>query len=387
VAHRYIEHVRTLEEAVRFLSRAELVAIDTEFHRERSYFAKLALVQIAADDEVFLIDPLRVDLAPLAEVFESDAEAVFHAANQDLEILNRKVGTVPNKFFDTQIASGFLGYSTPSLGSLVEQFLGIELDKSDRLSDWLVRPLEENQLKYAAQDVLYLVDLRDAIVDAVVNLDRLDWLVEELGDYISQDFSGMMEPNRAWQKIREIRGLKGRSKQVAIAVAAWRETRAIEEDRPPRFILADLAIATIAQNLPKRVSELKALRGVDSRSLLNGADIEIISVVAKALEAQGLSDEEMSMPDPIELPGGAAVFLNTWLTSRAKQLKIDANLLGSRSDIIELFGSVPQGRLSKGWRKLVVGDYVDRLMKGEIALALGANGEIEMVENSGEVIH
>lgn len=361
----------------------DLVAIDTEFHREKSYFAKLALIQVAALDEVFLIDPLKVDISPLSTLFDSETEIVFHAAGQDLEILSRKVGCVPNRFFDTQIAAGFLGHSSPALSLLVEQYLGIYLDKSDRLSDWLARPLEPNQLKYAAQDVIYLSALRDKLVEEIDKLGRVEWLEEELGEYISQDFSASADPARAWSKVREIRSLKGRTRQVAMALAAWRESRAIQEDVPSRFVLPDLALATIAQNLPKRTSDFRGIRAVEPRNLNNGVDRQILAVLEDALLAPPLEDEEMAVPEPIDIPSGTATLLTTWLTSHAKTLKIDSNLLGVRSDINELFAAASTSRLARGWRKEAVGDYVGRIIGGEIALALGKGGDITMVQNSG----
>ncbi len=386
LTHRYIEHSRTLDQAIAMMLDCDMVALDTEFHRERSYFAKLALIQIAANDEVFLIDPLRVDVSPLGALFDSETEVVFHAAGQDLEILSRKVGRVPRYFFDTQIAAGFLGYSSPALSVLLEQFLGELMDKSDRLSDWLARPLEAKQLNYAAQDVIHLVRLRDTLVSEIDKLGRVSWLEEELGEYISQDFSSSSDPIRAWSKVREIRALKGRTKYVGMALAAWREERAMQEDVPPRFVLPDLALATIAQHLPKRTSDLRGIRAVENRHMSNGVDQEILRVIETALGEPLPDESEIAVPDPIEVPSGTATLLATWLVSHAKGLKIDSNLLGVRSDINELFSSSGVSRLERGWRKEAVGDYVGRIISGEIALALGSSGDITMVENSGVIV-
>ena len=141
---------------------AEL-AFDTEFHRERSYYPQLALLQIAWAGGIALVDPLRVDIAPLAPVFTGDATVVAHAAAQDLEVLDRACGCVPNDLFDTQIAAGFLGFSTPSLSTLADRLLHIHLPKGDRLTDWRQRPLSQAQLDYAAADVAHLLDLAHLI--------------------------------------------------------------------------------------------------------------------------------------------------------------------------------------------------------------------------------
>ncbi len=359
-----------------------MVAVDTEFHREKSYFAKLALVQIAAGDEVFLIDPLRVDISGLKAVFESDTEVIFHAAAQDLEILRRRVGAIPRRLFDTQIAAGFLGYSSASLASLLEVFLGVTLDKSDRLSDWMARPLESKQLHYAAQDVVYLASLRDVLLAELGSLGRVGWLEEEMRAYASQDFYAATDPDRAWSKIREVRALKGRAKHIAIAIAAWREEKAIELDLPVRFVLGDLAIATIAQAAPKRIGDLRNIRGVDARHLSGGADNEIIKVVAHAMESEPCDEKLPPTPEAIDVPSGAATLLVTWLSSRARSLKIDPNLLGSRADINAIYGGMPDAKLARGWRQEAVGDYIERIIAGEIALALTPEGDVAMVQNN-----
>ena len=145
-------------------------AIDTEFHRERTYWPKLALLQFGWADQVALVDPLAVDPVGLSRLFASDAVAVAHAAEQDLGILMSATGVVPATVFDTQIAAGFLGMSSPSLSRLVDALLGISLPKTDQLSDWLVRPLPASQLTYAASDVEHLLTLRSVMVSRLEQL-------------------------------------------------------------------------------------------------------------------------------------------------------------------------------------------------------------------------
>ncbi len=138
----------------------EYYAIDTEFHTERTYYPKLALIQLAWADEVALVDPLAVDPRPLARVFCGRGVAVAHAAEQDVEVLETACGAVPSTVFDTQIVAGFLGMSSPSLSRLVDQVLGVSLPKADQLSDWMQRPIPDRQITYAAGDVAYLLELR-----------------------------------------------------------------------------------------------------------------------------------------------------------------------------------------------------------------------------------
>ena len=176
--HEWVDDQATLEAVLDELSRVDRYAIDTEFHRERTYFTALALVQIAWADRIVLIDPLAVDVVAMADLFASGVEAVFHAAQQDLDVLTHAVGSVPTQFFDTQIAGGFLGYGTPSLVSLLSAELGVTPAKGDRLTDWLRRPLTEAQRSYAASDVAHLLEVRERLVARLDDRGRLGWVAE-----------------------------------------------------------------------------------------------------------------------------------------------------------------------------------------------------------------
>jgi len=253
----------------------EFYAVDTEFHTERTYFPKLALIQLGWADTVALVDPLGVDPTPLGRVFDGPGTAVAHAAGQDIDVLRAACGVAPSVVFDTQIAAGFLGMSTPSLSRLVEQVLGVTLPKTDQLSDWLQRPIPTSQLAYAAGDVLHLLDLRSAMVAQLEERGRLAWAVEECALAVGGQRRTVV-PDEAWWKVGDVRRLNGRSRGVAQEVAAWRERRAAELDRPRRSVLSDLAILTIAQRPPRHRQELEKLRGVDARHLAKGAGAEIL---------------------------------------------------------------------------------------------------------------
>ena len=174
--HRFVDTEAELAWVVEQLLVQPRYALDTEFHRERTYWPKVALVQIAWPGELVLIDPLAVDLAPLRALMDSDALAVLHAASQDLEELELATGAVPRRLIYTQIAAGFLGLSTPSLASLHERELGVQLPKGNRLTDWLERPLKPAQKDYAAADVERLLEIHDAIVAQIDRLGRVAWL-------------------------------------------------------------------------------------------------------------------------------------------------------------------------------------------------------------------
>src|SRR5262245_36224065 len=172
---RWIETEGGLREVVAELGDQPRYALDTEFHGERSYWPRLALIQLAWPDGIALVDPLAVDPAPLASVLVGDGCMVAHASDQDLAIIERACGALPSHLFDTQVAAGFIGLGTPSLAAAVERLLKTKLAKGDRLTDWTRRPLRAEQRAYAAADVDYLLALHDALVDRLNAEGRLQW--------------------------------------------------------------------------------------------------------------------------------------------------------------------------------------------------------------------
>ncbi len=362
------------------LSDAERYALDTEFHRERTYFPRLALIQLAWDGGVALIDPLAVDVAPLANLLERDATAVLHAADQDLEVLERACGTVPRRIFDTQIAAGFLGHGTPSLQTVTERVLQLRLPKGDRLTDWSRRPLTDTQLTYAASDVAHLLELTDALVEQLEARGRLAWAEQECVDLLHRD-RGNQDPDTAWWRLRDSRQLRGSSRGVAQSVAGWRERQAIERDIPPRFVLPDLSLLSIAQHPPKTMGELREVRGLDGRHL-KGVGEQLLAAV---ISGRRLTDEELRLPRVEEVGKDlrpAVALAAAWVAQMAKDLQIDAGLMATRSDLVALLRNDPDARLRAGWRATVVGEPVRRLTEGDAALAFDGHGGLVLEERS-----
>ncbi|HUJ66499.1 MAG TPA: HRDC domain-containing protein, partial [Acidimicrobiales bacterium] len=265
---------------------ADRYALDTEFHRERTYWPGLALMQVAWPDGpagpggVALIDPLAVDVGPLCEVLAGPGVMVAHAAEQDLEILERTCGRGPANLFDTQVAAGFTGHGSASLGSLTHAFLGIEVAKGDRLTDWRVRPLSESQVAYAAADVENLLQLADAILVDLTARGRAQWAQEEC-EALRLRPHGPPEPDRAWWRLRDARVLRGSARGVAQEVAAWRETKAQASDQPVRTVLPDLAIQAIAHRPPATAEALRQVRGLDGRHLKPSVAAEVLDAVKR----------------------------------------------------------------------------------------------------------
>ncbi|MFN3217473.1 MAG: ribonuclease D [Acidimicrobiales bacterium] len=343
-------------------------AVDTEFHRERSYYPKVALVQINWGAGMALVDPLVVSLEPLAAVLDGPGLAVMHASSQDLEVLRRSCGTLPTRLFDTQVAAGFTGLRSPSLAALHDQLLGVRLPKGDRLTDWLRRPLSEAQLAYAASDVVHLLEIHRILETDLARRGRLQWAEAECEEVLQRGHT-QRDPAQAWLKIKETRHLSGRGRGVAQALAQWREERAQETDQPPRFVLPDLAVVGIAQKPPTTAEDLRRVRGLDERHLRNGHAEELLQVVAAGLGNDVATPARTGNRALMERLRPAVTLVSAWLSQHAQDIEIDPAMLGTRADIEALLRGDADARLSTGWRAEHVGAPIRSLVDGEATLA------------------
>ena len=376
--HRWIDRQDDLDDVIDTLVSQPAYAIDTEFHRERTYFPALALVQLGWDDQLVLVDPLAIDVSVLRRLFESSAQAVFHAAQQDLDVLTHSVGAVPTEFFDTQVAGGFLGYGTPSLVTILSGELGVNPPKGDRLTDWLRRPLTEAQCEYAASDVAYLLELRDHLLTQLVELGRVEWVTEACSELLQRPASGT-NPEDAWTRLKDVRGLRPRARAVAQSVAAWRERTAMRRNIPVRQVLPDLAVLGIAQRQPTTEKELSQARGVDERFSRGKVAAEILAAVAEG---------KLSEP-PDARPGGddlerdlrpAVTLVSAWVSQVARVERIDASILATRSDLVSFLARDPDARLARGWRGELLGDGLNRLIEGRAALTFDRGDGLRLVD-------
>ncbi len=365
---RYIDTDRGLLDVIAVLCDEPRYALDTEFHRERTYWPKLALLQIAWQDGLVLIDPLAIDMQPLAKLMQSDALAVLHACTQDLEVLEQACGEIPKRLFDTQVAAGFLGLSTPSLAALHERELGVHLAKTNRLTDWLRRPLKPDQLEYAASDVARLLELHDRIVAQLEERSRLQWAQDEC-EIVRTRPHGPRPPDEAWLRIKEARHLRGRTLSVARSVAAWRERRAAEIDQPARFVVADMAVVSIAQAAPDSVDSLAQIRGVDKGMARGSLGRQIIDAVAEGVELNWTPPRSTNRRDQSRELRPAVALVAAWVNQIARDTHLDPALLATRADVEALVRGDSDARLAFGWRADIAGEPIKRLVSGDAALA------------------
>lgn len=378
MTYRWIDSSAEVAEYVERVLPEPRYALDTEFHRERTYFPKLALVQIAAAGEIVLIDPLACDLSPLVRLFASESVCVVHAAQQDLDVLTHAVGAVPRHLFDTQLAAGFLGYSTPSLVSLLHSELKVTAAKGDRLTDWLRRPLTEDQCDYAASDVDHLLALHDQLGEKLAADGRTEWVADACEELLRKPVTGT-DPDQAWTRLKDVRVLKPRARGVARSVAAWRERRAMAIDSPVRQVLPDLAILGIAQKQPRTVQELGHARGVDDRHTRGVIAKDLLEAVAEGMATEA----HLPAPDGDDLERNlrpAVTLVSAWVSEVARQERIDTALLATRNDLVAFLRGDADARLANGWRHDLLGDGIRRLVSGSAAITFDGKGGLHLIE-------
>ena len=384
IEYRWIDQQDDLDEIVDTLTHEPRYALDTEFHRERTYYPRLALMQVAWSTDVgqttALIDPLAIDVKVFDALFASDSLCVIHAAQQDLDVLTHAVGSVPGRMFDTQLAAGFVGYGTPSLVSLLQGEIGVTPAKGDRLTDWLRRPLTDNQRQYAAVDVEYLLELHDRLIEQLTDAERLTRAEDACEQLRTRPVRGSM-PDDAWLRLKDARSLRPGARAVARSVAAWRERRAMRTDIPVRQVLPDLAILGVSQRAPMTTKELKQARGIDERHSRGGMAEEILEAVREGKE----SDPPPSPPSADDLDRNlrpAIALISAWVGQLARDERLDTALLATRSDIVAFLREDEDARLANGWRSELLGDGIRRLVGGEAGLTFDGQGRLRLISVS-----
>lgn len=363
----WISNQAAFDALVAELKHVDAYALDTEFHRERTFVPVLALMQVATRDRIALVDTLAVDVASLRTAFSTDATCVMHAASQDLEILELACGSIPKRLFDTQIAALFCGYRSSSLAKLVEGFVGRQLDKSSQLTDWTRRPLPKSDLDYAASDVEYLLELRDAQLRALDERSRRTWAAEEIERVRSKDRSPA-DPDTLWWKLRGKSKLHGKARGIAQELAAWRYDEAKRVNRPPKTILSDMALLSLAQRPAKNPGQLRAVRNFDDRHLKH-AD----AILDAIRRGASLTRDAVRLPPrrPENAPSvdGVISLCLAWLAQRASDEDLDMTVLATRDEVTSRVLGQPS-RLDSGWRNELVGTELESIIDGTAALGV-----------------
>ena len=377
VEPRWVDDDASVRDLVATLRSEPEYGLDTEFVAERSYWPRLCLAQVSWPGGVALVDSLACDVEPLREVLEGPGTMVTHAGGADLPILERACGARPGVLFDTQLAAGFVGLGLPSLFSLVSSVLDVRLDKKEQLADWSRRPLTSSARRYAASDVVHLLPLAAALRERLTKSERTEWAAAE-AEVLRKVPARDPDPDTAWWRIKGSRSLRGEHAAVAQSVAAWRERRAQETDRPTRFVLSELVLAGVAARPPRAARDFQDLRGAESLPKT------IVTAVLEAVEAgRAMSRSDLRLPpkhDDDAALDAAVALLAAWTGQVASTEHIEPRLLATRDDVRALVNGRPS-RLDDGWRADMVGDRIRDLVAGRGALRLVEGGRRVRLES------
>ena len=376
-----IEYISTPEALTRLcerLSSAPWIAVDTEFLREKTYYPKLCLLQIAIPGLAACIDPLALDdLSPVIDLlFNEKIIKVMHSCRQDMEIFYHLRGKAPAPVFDTQVAAPLLGYPDQvGYANLVNAVLGVTLDKLHTRADWSLRPLTEAQVEYAADDVIYLVEVYESLRDRLQQLGRDDWLSHDFQRLASAELYEN-PPESAWLKVKGANRIRGASLAVLQVLAQWREERSRTRDRPRGWIMRDDVLVDIARHKPVTMETLKNIRGINER-LLERSGKELVELVAQAATGTPLPFPSKRSRSPLSTAQDAMVdIMMAVVRVSAAENDMNPTVLASRKQLEQLIQGDHECAVMQGWRRPLVGERLQALLDGKLQLNV-RNGQLE----------
>ena len=369
----YIDTQVELEAFVQRACSSSLLAIDTEFLREKTYYPKLCLMQMATDTERVIIDPFGVeDLSVLRGLLEDEGIVkIFHSGHQDIEIILYDIGCVPSPLFDTQVAAALLGHVQQiGYGALVHAMCGVKLKKVDSFTDWSVRPLSESQLSYAEDDVAYLPQIYRAQCEALKNKGRIEWLEDELTVMLDPE-TYMPNERERFRRLKHVTQLSRRQMAAAREMAAWREIEARRRNVPRKWILTDEQIVESCKREPRTIDDLFMIRGMRERLTTRDART-VIELVVSALDSAPDTWPELPSPGRSEQNVDAHVdLLMAIVRLRARENDVAIPTLASHSELVDVARGHYEGvKLLHGWRRDIVGAELVDLVEGRLSLLI-----------------
>ncbi len=372
----FIENHQDLVQFCAQLSGSPFIAVDTEFVRERTYYPQLALIQISNGELIACIDPLAIeDMTPLKTLFaDTGTTKVFHACSQDMEVFYHLFGELPTPLYDTQIAATLQGLGDQiGYAALVQDMLGVELDKSHSRTDWLQRPLNDKQISYAEDDVRYLAQLYPMQRAQLEELGRLPWLDDDF-NLISDPKRYRPNPATAWLRVKGINKLRGVQLAILEKLGVWREERAMEKDQPRRRIAGDETLLDIAKLRPKSLQALAKLRDMPE-SLVNKQGEALLKCVVDAEAMPKESWPKLNLPQRLDSAQEALVdALQAIMKLNAQQYQINITTLTSRKELDELVRGERELPILQGWRRHHGGEQLLEFMEGKSQLQASSNG-------------
>ena len=383
----YIDTQSELESFIERTLSADVLAIDTEFMREKTYYPKLCLLQMSTGQETAIIDPFKVeDLSVLATLLANRSiMKVFHAGTQDIEILLREVGQMPQPLFDTQVAATLMGHVQQiGLAALVSSVLGVQLKKGDSFTDWSRRPLSQSQIEYAAHGVLHLPLVYERMVSQLSKDDRLHWL--------ESDFAALADAGRYTNNSRErylhlkrVNQLSRQQLSAARELAAWREDKARSRDIPRKWVLTDEQVVEACRREPRTIDELFMVRGLSEKLATKDAR-EVIAAIATGLDLPRDQMPSLEISQRNEPNVDAEVdALNVIVTMRAHENRIAQQTLASHKELVSVARGHDDAGVLSGWRREIVGNELLAFMDGRLCLRYRDGAlSIEPVRDDGQ---
>jgi len=378
----YIDKPEQLPELCNKIQQAPWIALDTEFLREKTYYPVFCLLQIATPEWVVCVDPIALpDLSELFSVInDPKIVKVLHSCRQDLEIFYQITGEVTYPVFDTQIAAPLLGFQeNPGYAMLVSNFLNVNLSKAHTRTDWSVRPLSEDQIQYAADDVIYLCKIYTKMCEQLEELGRLDWLDKDFEALKNKELY-QISPINAWLKVKGRKRLTGKQLSIVQVLTEWRERTAQAENRPKNWLVRDDLMLELAKLQPSTVEELAKIRSINERSVKRyGRVICKLIDEAKNSSPIPMTDKNKSAKKTANQEAILDV-LTAVVRMRADENSLNPMILAGRKDLEKLLFEEEDNLILSGWRYSMVGKELQGLLKGQYSLTL-KEGDVVITEN------
>lgn len=350
-----------LETTIKKKSR---IGVDTEFIREKTFLAQLCLIQIATEDHIYCADPMGLDARSddraraLWQAITGPAW-VLHSGRQDLEVIYQTVDLMPSEIFDTQVAAALLGYQ-PQLGygNLVNELFDIKLAKTHTRADWSQRPLPDTLIKYAAEDVQYLLPAYDTLTERLDKLGRMEWAVEDSMDLLDVSLYDS-DAAKAINRLEGARNLRGRARSAAANLAAWREREALRRNRPRQWIMRDPVLLEIAVSQPDTRKKLSATPGLAGRTAARAGD-QLLRALADA-ENEQCDYEPPQKPD--ERQKAVLKKMQSQVSDAAKELGLATELIAPKKELSSAMLGSRDLRIFRGWRREYVGQRLLEMLE------------------------
>lgn len=367
----FVNDKSTLAELCQIIARSDVVAMDTEFMRERTYYAQLCLIQLATDEIIACVDPLAIDdLKPLLELlYDPQRLKILHAARQDLEIFFDLTGDVPKPVYDTQIAATLLGHGDQlGYAKLVKEMLSVNVDKEHSRTDWGKRPLDDAQISYAENDVRYLIPMYRQQIEQLKAKGRETWLQADFDNLTDIE---LYAPKKQflWKRIKGTRILKRRQLAILQQLAIWREELAKKINSPRKWVVPDDVMLDLARRIPSNLEAMEKLRGWKSGLKKYADDILDQISLAKQIDETQWPVQDTSIQ--LSIKQEAIVdFLMGIVRLRAIENDVAPAVLATRKDLDQLVLKNDDVPLLKGWRYELVGSDLKKFIDGEKSIRI-----------------